>query len=319
MREPRHQPATHQFGAALLMAMLTVALVATLSAAGLWQQWRAAETEKAERARTQSAWLLVGALDWARLILREDARGGGADHLAEPWAIPLEEARLSTFLSADQAVSDDQRDAFLSGSITDLQGRLNVTNLVEGKEISASGVRTFEKLFESLGLPVGQVRFLAEALQRATGDSTTRSGAPLPVPLLPTRVEDLLWLGLPVSSAKQLRPYVSILPERTPLNINTASATAIHATIPWLDMAQAQRLVNERQRNAFRSMAEAARIVPGMDTVDSSLIGVSTRFFEVRGRLRLDDLIVEEHSLVQRDGLTVRTRWRSRAPVAPPS
>ena len=28
------------------MAMLTVTLVASLAAAGLWQQWRAAETEK---------------------------------------------------------------------------------------------------------------------------------------------------------------------------------------------------------------------------------------------------------------------------------
>jgi general secretion pathway protein K len=300
------------------MAMLTVTLVASLAAAGLWQQWRAAETEKAERSRTQSAWLLVGALDWARLILREDARSGGADHLAEPWAVPLEEARLSTFLSADQQVTDDQRDAFLSGSIVDLQGRLNVGNLIEGKEISATGVRTFEKFFEHLGLPVGQVRVMAEALHRAAiGTTGTDGKPPAGVPLMPSRVDDLLWLGVSEQNLERLRPYISLLPERTPLNINTASAAAIHATVPWLDMAQAQRLVTERQRNAFRSLAEAARIVPGLDAVDSALIGVSTRYFEVRGRLRLDDLIVEERSLVQRDGLTVRTRWRERVPVAP--
>lgn len=310
-------PLRSQSGAALLMAMLTVTLVATLAAAGLWQQWRAAETEKAERSRTQSAWLLVGALDWARLILREDARSGGADHLAEPWAVPLEEARLSTFLSTDQQVTDDQRDAFLSGSIADLQGRLNVGNLIEGKEISATGVRTFEKFFEHLGLPIGQVRVMAEALRRATMGTTGADGKH--IPLMPSRVDDLLWLGVPEQSLERLRPHISLLPERTPLNINTASAAAIHATVPWLDMAQAQRLVTERQRNAFRSLAEAARIVPGLDAVDGALIGVSTRYFEVRGRLRLDDLIVEERSLVQRDGLTVRTRWRERVPVAPAS
>lgn len=79
----------HQRGAALLAAMLTVTLVATFAAAALWQQWRAVEVETAERARLQSAWILVGALDWSRLILREDAITGGADHLAEPWAVPL--------------------------------------------------------------------------------------------------------------------------------------------------------------------------------------------------------------------------------------
>ena len=69
-------PAPQQ-GAALLMAMLTVALVATLAAAGMWLQWRSIEVEAAERQRAQSHWLLLGALDWARIILREDARAGG--------------------------------------------------------------------------------------------------------------------------------------------------------------------------------------------------------------------------------------------------
>ena len=56
-------------GAALLAAMLTVTLVATLAAAALWQQWRSVEVETSERARVQAAWILVGALDWSRLIL----------------------------------------------------------------------------------------------------------------------------------------------------------------------------------------------------------------------------------------------------------
>jgi general secretion pathway protein K len=77
-----------QRGAALLTAMLTVVLVASMAAAALWQQWRSVEVETAERTRTQSLWILTGALDWARLILREDARSGGADHLGEPWAVP---------------------------------------------------------------------------------------------------------------------------------------------------------------------------------------------------------------------------------------
>ena len=108
-----------QQGAALLMAMLTVALVATLAAAGVWLQWRSIEVEAAERQRGQAHWLLLGALDWSRIILREDARAGGEngqDHLAEPWAVPLQEARLSTFVSSNaEGVSrDDERVADLA-------------------------------------------------------------------------------------------------------------------------------------------------------------------------------------------------------------
>ena len=81
LRHPHTGLARHKWvnqqGAALLMAMLTVALVATLAAAGLWLQWRSIEVEATERQRAQAHWLLLGALDWARIILREDARAGG--------------------------------------------------------------------------------------------------------------------------------------------------------------------------------------------------------------------------------------------------
>ena len=104
--------------------MVTVTLVATLATAALWQQWRGVEVESAERTRTQLAWVLTGALDWARLILREDARSGGADHLGEPWAVPLEEARLSTFLAAEKGVATNVNDAanqaFLSTTVRTL-------------------------------------------------------------------------------------------------------------------------------------------------------------------------------------------------------
>ena len=76
-------------GAALLTAMILVTVVATLAAGMLWQQWRALQVEAAERTQTQAQWLLQGAMDWSRMILREDARSGGTDHLNEPWAAPL--------------------------------------------------------------------------------------------------------------------------------------------------------------------------------------------------------------------------------------
>jgi general secretion pathway protein K len=145
-----------QRGAAILTAMLTVVLVASLASASLWQQWRGVEIEAAERGRTQAAWVLVGALDWARLILREDARKGGADHLAEPWAVPLAQARLSTFLAADHSqpdAVDDTQDAFLSGQIVDLQSRLNVFGLVRDGKIDELNLLSFKRLFKTLNLP----------------------------------------------------------------------------------------------------------------------------------------------------------------------
>ncbi len=307
---------SRQAGAALLMAMLTVALVASLASAALWQQWRSVEVEAAERARVQSLWVLTGALDWARLILREDARSGGADYLSEPWAVPLEEARLSTFLATDKTSASDNdagnSQVFLSGLISDLQARLNVTNLVENGKISQPALKAFAKLFEMLGLPPGELATLAENLRQAMNTHPENDAAPL-APLLPQRVDQLAWLGLSPPSLMALRPYITLLPVPTPVNLNTASATVLFACIASLDMAQAQRLVSTRQSRPFRTLAEVTAQLGQMTApLNNAQHSVNSRFFEVQGRLRLDQTVVEEHSVVQRDGLDVKTLWRDR-------
>jgi general secretion pathway protein K len=45
---------------------------------------------------------------------------------------------------------------------------------------------------------------------------------------------------------------------------------------------------------------------------------VNSLFFEVQGRLRLDQTVVQERSVVQREGLNVKTLWRDRGGQAPP-
>lgn len=306
----------HQTGAALLAAMLTVALVASLAAGALWQQWRSVEVESAERARVQSLWVLTGALDWARLILREDARSGGADHLGEPWAVPLEEARLSTFLAAEKGVVNNADDAanqaFLSGYISDLQGRMNVLNLIENGKPSEPTVRAFAKLFEKLGLPRSELGALVENLRFAQ-DTSPNNGSARLAPLMPQRVGQLAWLGLSPRTVTILRPFVTMLPVRTPVNLNTASAPVMFATIPGLDMAQAERLVTTRQFAHFRSLSDAGKVIPdAAGDLNENLHSVNSRFFEIHGRLRLDQTVVDERSVVQRDGISVKTLWRDR-------
>jgi general secretion pathway protein K len=296
--------------------MLTVALVASMAAAALWQQWRGVEVETAERTRTQSLWVLTGALDWARLILREDARAGGADYLGEPWAVPLEEARLSTFLAADKGAAVDTTQAmtqvFLSGRISDLQGRMNVLNLVENGKVSTPWLHAFSRLFEQLALPVSELAAVAENLRFAMDNSSDNGSARL-APLVPQRVDQLRWLGLSENSLAKLGNYITVLPVRTPVNLNTARVTVLHACIPTLDMAQAQRLAGSRQNEHFRTLLDAGKVAPEIaGELTDTLHSVNSRFFEVQGRLRMEQAVVDERSVVQREGLNVRTLWRDR-------
>lgn len=314
-RFTRPQPFHRSRGAALLLAMLTVTLVATFAAAAMWQQWRAVEVETAERGRVQSTWILVGALDWSRLILREDGRSGGADHLAEPWAVPLQEARLSTFLAADKNVSQvddastDTTEAFLSGQISDMQGRLNLMNLAVSGPDQSLPLRQFTRLFERLGLPPQELSLLADALRRAQATSGNDSSS---APLMPPAVSQLSWLGLSPTTVATLTPHVAVLPVRTPVNLNTANIDVLVAAIDGLDMASAQKILQARESRHFRTLSEVRDLLGATIDINEGAHAVASSYFEVRGRLRLGDVMVDERSLVRKQGIEVTTLWRER-------
>jgi len=347
-------------GAALLAAMLTVALVATFAAAAMWRQWRSVEIEAAERTRVQSAWVLAGALDWARLILREDGRAGGADHLAEPWAIPLEEARLTSFLAAEKNIASDAieglPDAFMSGRIIDAQSKLNVSNLVVSGKPVETAVASFTKLFQLLNLPAQEVTLLTANLQRASagiaattgtdsgtsgttattpgatgssgsssgsgstsGSDTTSASEGSNAPLMPQQVSQLVWLGLSPQTVAAIDPYVVVLPAPTTVNINTASAEVLAASVPSLDLASAKRLVQQRSARFFAKVDDIRQYIPESTAApDLTKVNVSTGYFEVIARLRLDRIWVQEHSLIKRDGAQLTVVWRDRGVGATP-
>jgi general secretion pathway protein K len=318
-----------QSGAALLTAMIIVALIATLATTMVWQQWRAVQVEAAERSRAQSAWILSGALDWARLILREDARAGGTDHLGEPWAVPLAEARLSTFLAADSSNTDDAPDAFLSGAITDAQARFNLTNLVSGGNVDKTELAALLRLCETIGVSADVANRIATGMRDATPVTPPAPGAsavaapsepPANPPLLPRSASQLAWLGIDPEAVRALEPYVVILPVTTQVNINTASREVIVAAIPGLDLATAERIVQLRTRAPIKSAGDLQALVPGLLTENLNDIAVGSSFFEVRGRLRLGDVALEQRSLVQRrPGLEVIVLQRERVSSRDPT
>ena len=350
-----------QRGAALLTAMMIVTLVATLAAAMIWQQWRSVQVEAAERARAQAQWILLGAVDWARLILREDARAGNrgdpVDHLGEPWALPLAEAKLSTFLAADKQNTEDAPEAFLSGQITDAQSRYNLRRLIEPSADFKREQRTLSRLMGFVGARGGAAA-LAVALRQSapptaasapqpgnaapsagsgtgtgpdtsarptdrTGSNPDTAAVVVPVsadpPLMPERVEQLAWLGVDAETIRRLAPYVTILPEVTSVNLNTGSKEVIAAVLD-VDPADAERLVQARQRSPFRTVPQALELLPqnaqrslGQGGQNAEKVAsTQSKYFEIRGRLRLQDRVVEERALVVRNQLEVIPLQRER-------
>jgi general secretion pathway protein K len=291
-----------QRGAALLLAMVILTLVATVAASMVWQQSRSVQVEAADRARTQAEWMLSGGLDFSRLILREDGRTGGRDSLDEPWATPLEEAKLSTFLALDKEnTTDSGPEAYLAGRVVDAQARYNLRNLLDAEgKVAPVELKALERLCEAAGVPTDTPGRLSEALRvvwTAPGDEAADT------PLPPQRVEQLVWLGIDRATVAKLEPLLTLLPVRTAINVNTASREVLLAAIDGLDLATAERLVQVRQREPFDSSDAIRKQLPPALKVEDARASFRTSFFEIYGRLRLDDRILEERSLVERKGV----------------
>ena len=353
-------PPKDQGGMALLAAMITVMVVAMLASSALWIQSSHFEIESALRQRQQAQWLLTGALDWSRVILREDARSSSTDTLVEPWAVPLQEAKLSSFLRAQpnasgSTLSENAQDesladqVYLSGQITDLQSKLNVYNLllaanssgnlgpVNASTVSLSNngnngnnngnspqgaMLSWIRLFDVLHLPSGELEALNAQLK--TLAKSTLSGLPNTMPgsgsnsansLTPQRFEQLSWLGLSESTIRRLQPHATWLPFATAVNLNTASAEVLYASLPGLDLSDAQRLVRARENKPWQNMDQFKSILSAQNkslALNEANYQLSSRFFEVRGQLRMGNTTITEKSVLLRDNANVQIIWRDK-------
>jgi general secretion pathway protein K len=314
-----------QRGAALLMAMVIVTLVATLAASMVWQQWRAVQVEGAERVRAQAGWILRAATDFARLVLRSDgqAQGRTTDDLTEEWAKPIAESRISSLLATDREnnASDDSDipDAFLSGRMSDAQAKYNLRRLVDGNGAPVKDeVDVFKRLLSVLGIGPSLAGLVADTMSRAVmaeqslatsdvalleklGGETGRAQAPL----MPQTYDQLLSM-MDGATLEKLRPYVTLNPDSqtTPVNINTAPAEVLAAAIDGLDLAGATRLVQARQRQPFKAVSDIEKVLgkgPSPNGWGLTRVDVKTEYFEIVARIRYEDNVLEDRSLVKRD------------------
>ena len=308
-----------QAGAAILLALLIMTLVATLAAGMVWLQWRGIQVESAERARTQAEWLLNASLDWGNLILKSQIRTTQVeDDLGQPWATPLAETKLSSFLSADGNHSDDGGpEAFLSGQITDADGKYNLYNLLVTTTNKFDEINRLSLICTAIGIPASTATTIGSGLRDSFNAQQLLSQGTQPnaAVLMPVQIQDLAWYGIDPKILKQLTPFIQLLPMLptapvTEINANTASPEALMAALPGISLAQAQQIVLARQSHPFhdptdiwlalgRGKAQAWEPPKGMPP---NQVNVKSFHFEIFGQLRYEQHVVRERSIVFRPG-----------------
>jgi general secretion pathway protein K len=295
--------ARRQRGAAVLMALF-IATLATLIVTGLfWTQFVVLRTIENQQLVSQNRLLLRGALDWGRAILRDDASRSAFDAKSEPWAQPLEETRLDELGETSALASR----ATLSGSIEDAQSRFNLRNLIDnsGQPVQRE-VDSLRRLAELLDIPSAAADLVVARMQEALAPAAQGQGEPKPKPLALLLPQDLLGVkGIDPAAARKLADYVVLLDERTPVNINTSTAWVVASRIPGISLPDASSLVNDRGRSHYNNLGEIQNslrryLPPGSNPVTEQDLSVASRYFFVRGQVKLDRANTRMEALVKR-------------------
>lgn len=134
-------------------------------------------------------------------------------------------------------------------------------------------------------------------------------------PLQFTSADSLLNVpGFTPEAVARLRPFVTVLPTQTPVNMNTAPAEVIAALVPGMSLSSAQAVVARRQGAFFRNTGDVQLALEGTRALapnaDISQIpmDVTTSYFLVHGHVQYERAEVDRTTLIYRDPLTHTTR-----------
>jgi general secretion pathway protein K len=258
---PRSTSRIRQRGIALIVSLLVVAIVAGLALmfTARQQLWMRQIENRNNFSMAQG--VAIAAIDMSRLTLRDDGRNNKVDHLLEPWTIPIPPI----------AVEEGR----ISGRITELQGKLNLTNLLPpaGTPVKED-TPALQRASRAFGLSNSDLVKLLQAFQ------TLRKREPSGTPELP---ELLRLAALQTQSSELARRHLQVLPEKTPINANFASAEVLQASIQGLSSGDAAALVARRTGKPFMNMDELTQALPAplRDKLDNQSVDIQSRYFMV--------------------------------------
>lgn len=326
MRRP--PPNLRQRGVAVVTALLLTTLAISIVASLFWQQQVQVRSMENQRLHLQTKWILRGALDWASLVLRQDAYTSQYTSLDQVWATPLAETRLDQYIERER-VEGENFDATLSGNIIDATSRYNLVNLAKDRQKVPEQVEIFRRLLDNLRLDARLANriadFVAQGQQAGVPVDPNNPNPPnpnppdpnppnptsvlppvppangVPIPLM--QVDDLLAVqGVTQEVMAKLRPFVIVLPygtEATKLNVNTVPAELLSAIVPGMSLSQANSLVARRKTAAWRTPADFSSQAANNQQLDDTW-DIKSRWFIVQSRIRLDRAALNAESLIER-------------------
>ena len=282
---------------ALLMFVLTASIAVKVMADVALDTRRTTTLLWQEQARL----VALGAEDWIGDVLRQDAIDTTDDHLGELWAQEL----------PPLPVEGGGVQGIITGQLIDLQSRFNINNLVDAQgQPVQDQVDQFKRLLVALSLNPEVTDAIVDWMDSdsdltfpngAEDDIYTGRNPPMRAANQPFRSFNELAAveGIDKAAMDLLRPHVTALPERTGLNVNTATPFVLQSLDENLAPGDVQQLLELREETGFSDVSvDFSGRVP--QNVISTL-ATSTSYFELRSVVRIGTVRFTMYSLLYRN------------------
>lgn len=208
----------------------------------------------------------------------------------------------------------------MTAQLFDLQGKFNLNNLVD-TAYQPVFVRLLQILMPEISplqanevtqnivnwLSLGQANNQLKAPQTELKNKMRRwLLSPSELKLIPS-INEVLYT--------KLIPHVSVLPEVTPININTAALPLIQAVIENITSEQAQKLLSSRQEKTFEKLDEISKQIPTLKPSPSGwkLLSVNSNYFLVHANLTIANQILTVLTVIKKP--TAQQTGKSNGPV----
>lgn len=241
-------------GSALLTALFIMTLVAILTT-GLSKR----NQTDIQRTRT-----IIGA---DQLKLASDAATFWAmDRLADPKQILTQMGPQHQVLTLPKSLQSITPGIKIYADLFDLQGKLNINSLYDDDyEAIALGLLSELQIgasgFERKDLMASLKYWLLPAnSEQSNHDSWSDKYAKQKPPYLPAHMpmnnpsELRLVYGFSARRYQKMAPFISALPEATPINVNTASKTLLLALATGIKDSDVNNLINQRQQKPYKDL-----------------------------------------------------------------
>ena len=286
-----------QGGVALVLAMLVMTLSVVLVMPVFVRQEYLTRYAAMQQEQAASRAVLRSAIAYVAEVLDDDARRSNVDHLGERWRmddVALPVASLAGPVSPMEG---------LTVSVADAGSRFNLANLSQNGVVDEVEVAALAKLLALLRADPAAAASIARVLA-ATQVPSRMPGAPparaasSAVPV--TELADMLALA---GLAAGLGEHLVLLPEATPVNLNTADAPLLAARFPAMSLAQALQVVQLRSQAYFRDPGDFMARAQGMGIGETLVnVSVSSDYFVVRLKVLAYGAVHAREALMCRGG-----------------